>query len=189
MSAATPTTRAFALRAGVLLLLATTLCAVAASCTQDPWKAAQPGEHATRAVIPSTRTGRLKNYPCGACHNPTMARTGKLPANHREIHIQHFEGADQCGVCHNTEAMNTLRLATGAAIPLDASYQLCGQCHAEKFADWKISAHGKRVGRWRGPTHSNTCPDCHNAHTPAIGPMKASPAPPFPKLGIKKGEH
>lgn len=189
MSAAISPTRGAGLRVGATLLLALCALGATASCGQEAWQPPEPVEHAPRSIIVSTRVGRLKNHPCDQCHNPTMARTGKLPANHREIQIDHFEGAQTCGTCHDVEDMNSLHLVSGKPVALDAAHDLCGQCHAEKVADWKIGAHGKHVGRWSGPTNRYTCPDCHNPHSPGLGTLTARPAPPFPRLGIPKGEH
>ena len=43
-----------------------------------------------------------------------------------------------------------LHLASGEPVPFDESYRLCGQCHGEKYRDWRAGVHGRRVGEWNG---------------------------------------
>ena len=61
-----------------------------------------------------------------------------------------------------------LRLASGDTVPFTESYRLCGQCHGDKFRDWRLGVHGKRIGRWDGQKVYFLCVNCHNPHTPGF---------------------
>jgi hypothetical protein len=65
-----------------------------------------------------------------------------------------------------------LRLASGATVPFTESYRLCGQCHGDKFRDWRAGIHGKRVGSWDGAKTYLLCVSCHNPHSPGFKGVK-----------------
>jgi len=54
---------------------------------------------------------------------------------------------------------------------------LCGQCHGEKYRDWRVGVHGKRTGDWNGKKRYLLCAHCHNPHTPRFSPIKPLPPP------------
>jgi hypothetical protein len=77
-----------------------------------------------------------------------------------------------CLDCHDLQNRDRLRLASGATIPFTESYRLCGQCHGDKFRDWRLGIHGKRVGQWDGAKTYLLCVSCHNPHSPAFKGVK-----------------
>lgn len=180
--------RATGTRLGGLLVLLVGLGASACSegHTEEPQVASEPS---TAKVTIAPREGHLKDFPCLECHSKFVTGKPKVPATHRAQKFQHFEAVEKCVVCHNTDNFNELLLNTGESISFNESYRICGQCHSEKLADWNIGAHGKHVGSWQSDRTRYTCVDCHNPHSPAREQVTAKPAPPFPKLGIPKGEH
>ncbi|HFE45359.1 MAG TPA: hypothetical protein ENJ18_07660 [Nannocystis exedens] len=143
-------------------------------------------------LVISQRQGKLRDFPCQQCHVHVGASTwgdGDAPRKHRAIKLDHFQGAENCGVCHDAENRDRLHMLNGTTIGINESYTLCGQCHSEKLRDWTIGAHGKHVGGWKGVKHRLVCADCHDPHAPGLDPVIALPAPPFPELGIAKGHH
>jgi hypothetical protein len=73
-----------------------------------------------------------------------------------------------CLDCHDLENRDVLRLASGAPVPFTESYRLCGQCHGDKYRDWRAGIHGKRVGEWDGAKTYLLCVSCHNPHSPGF---------------------
>lgn len=175
------------------------LCAVLAGCgggaaspsdhrTPHPGAASAAAGHAELTV--ATRQGRIGNFPCSKCHDKVAPDAGAREpgrGKHRDVRIKHFEGAQQCNLCHATGDRDHLRLVTQEEVGFDASHRLCGQCHGEKLRDWEIGAHGKHRGNFRDKRYRYTCTDCHNPHIPRPAPVRAMAAPPRPRLGIKKG--
>jgi len=60
-------------------------------------------------------------------------------------------------------------------VPFTASYELCGQCHGDKYRDWKVGVHGKRTGMWNGKKTYYLCVNCHNPQ-PAVQGAEARAA-------------
>ena len=56
-------------------------------------------------------------------------------------------------------------------MPFEESYRLCGQCHGEKYRDWRAGVHGRRVGQWNGAKRYLLCVHCHSPHQPRFKPM------------------
>ena len=137
----------------------------------------------------SQRTGRMANYPCAKCHEGIEAQLEEQPAAHRRMTFKHFEAIKDCTLCHNKDDMNTLKLTSGTVVSFDESQKLCGQCHGEKWRDWRTGGHGKHVGNWKGAKTRLLCTDCHDPHTPGMATVEAKPGPPFPKFGIRKRGH
>ena len=120
-------------------------------------------------------------FPCTECHNKT-----DLPANrtrrtlvddHDDIVLKHDEEHRWCLDCHDTENRDRLHLASGELVPFDESYQLCGQCHGEKYRDWRAGVHGRRIGQWNGEKKYLLCVHCHSPHQPRFKALKPQPAP------------
>ena len=138
-----------------------------------------------------SRQKALENFPCDACHRnvdaAAEAKEGR-PA-HREIRVEHMKEMQRCEICHSKEDRNSLVLVGGSTLAIDASHDLCGQCHGEKRRDWNLNLHGKRVGSWNGKKQQYGCVDCHDPHVPKIAAVKAVPPPPFPRFGVRKAVH
>jgi hypothetical protein len=111
-------------------------------------------------------------YPCSACHDPK----DKVNGARRELQMHNGPGEPEtvlahgaerwCLDCHDAQNRDVLRSASGQAIPFTESYRLCGQCHGDKYRDWKVGVHGKRIGMWDGAKTYFLCVNCHNPHTP-----------------------
>jgi formate-dependent nitrite reductase cytochrome c552 subunit len=122
-------------------------------------------------------------FPCSQCHNkdlPTNRTQRKLEVAHDEIQLHHGKNL-WCLDCHNADNRDTLRSASGTPISFDESYKLCGQCHGEKYRDWKVGVHGKRTGEWNGPKQYLLCVNCHNPHSPKFKKMAPLPPPVRPE--------
>ena len=121
-------------------------------------------------------------FPCSDCHadmEPNLERR-ELEDMHTDIVLNHAEGQRWCLDCHNPNDRNVLRLVSGETIPFEESYRLCGQCHGDKFRDWRVGIHGKRTGYWNGDKQYLLCAHCHNPHDPAFKAMKPLPPPERP---------
>lgn len=121
--------------------------------------------------------------PCSSCHNPEDLppdpRRRKLDA-HEMIVLKHDEKHRWCLDCHDADNRDMLRLASGTLVPFSESYRLCGQCHGDKYRDWRLGIHGRRTGMWNGKKQYLLCVACHWAHAPHFKPLKPKPAPKHP---------
>jgi hypothetical protein len=118
-------------------------------------------------------------FPCSQCHTymkPNPKRR-TLTEYHTEIVLHHAEGQRWCTDCHNLLNRDKLRLVSGELIDFTESYRLCGQCHGDKFRDWKVGVHGKRTGFWNGDKQYLLCVHCHNPHDPKFKSLKPLPPP------------
>jgi len=118
-------------------------------------------------------------FPCSDCHadmEPNQKRR-ELTDMHTDIVLHHAEGQRWCLDCHNPNDRDKLRLVSGEVITFSESYRLCGQCHGDKFRDWKVGVHGKRTGYWNGDKEYLLCAHCHNPHDPKFKPLKPLPPP------------
>ncbi len=84
-----------------------------------------------------------------------------------------------CLDCHDNANRDLLHLTNGKKVPFTESYKLCGQCHGDKYRDWKVGVHGKRIGIWNGKKTYFLCVNCHNPHYPRFKALKPEP-PPIP---------
>lgn len=119
-------------------------------------------------------------FPCSQCHahmQPPNAKRRVLTEYHTEIVLHHAEGQRWCTDCHNLNNRDKLRLVSGELIDFTESYRLCGQCHGDKFRDWKVGVHGKRTGNWNGDKQYLLCVHCHNPHDPKFKPLKPMTPP------------
>jgi hypothetical protein len=118
-------------------------------------------------------------YPCSMCHGMMPVNTTRrtLTAFHTEIVLKHDEEHRWCLDCHDAENRDQLHLASGEPVPFEESYRLCGQCHGEKYRDWRAGVHGRRTGDWNGHKSYLLCANCHNPHQPRFQPLKPEPAP------------
>jgi uncharacterized CHY-type Zn-finger protein len=118
-------------------------------------------------------------FPCSDCHkemkpNP-VRRT--LTEEHTNIVLNHAQGQRWCLDCHDTYNRDKLHLVNGKLIRFEESYLLCGQCHGDKYRDWKVGVHGKRTGMWNGEKQYLLCVHCHNPHDPSFKPLQPMPPP------------
>lgn len=149
----------------------------------DSTKREQPEEY---AVEPPPFSDGI--YPCMDCHAnfaPNPVRR-KLVEWHDDISAMFNHDSENrwCLDCHDLNNRNFLRLASGKLLDFKESYKLCGQCHGEKYRDWKVGVHGKRTGDWSGKKEYLLCVSCHNPHSPKFPELTPEP-PPTPQGDIK----
>jgi hypothetical protein len=125
-------------------------------------------------------------FPCTECHVekdlPTNRTRRTLVDAHDDIVLEHDQEHRWCLDCHDAENRDRLHLASGEPVPFDESYRLCGQCHGEKFRDWRVGVHGRRIGQWNGAKEYLLCVHCHSPHQPRFKPLAPKPAPLPPRL-------
>lgn len=167
----------------VIAVAATGLAVVARSTAPAPSAAgtsvAQPADQrpAERLEVPPPPFSEGIS-PCSACHAEMPAdRTRRELGMHAEIELRHDEEHRWCLDCHNADDRDYLHLASGELVPFEESYRLCGQCHGEKYRDWRAGVHGRRSGEWNGHKTYLLCAHCHNPHQPRFAPMAPMPAP------------
>lgn len=123
-------------------------------------------------------------FPCSDCHDPEMLlpnpRRRKLEMAHQEIELKHDAEHRWCLDCHDAANRDQLHLASGELVPFEESYRLCGQCHGDKYRDWRAGVHGRRTGKWDGDKEYLLCVHCHNSHAPHFAPIAPMPAPKRP---------
>jgi len=125
-------------------------------------------------------------FPCSDCHDPTLPanpRRRALKMAHQEIDLQHDAEHRWCLDCHSATDRDKLHLASGELVEFSESYKLCGQCHGDKYRDWRAGVHGRRSGNWDGHKTYLLCVNCHNAHSPAFKPLEPLPPPTRPRGG------
>jgi len=123
-------------------------------------------------------------FPCSDCHDPDIpVNTKRRPmrAAHEEIVLDHDEEHRWCLDCHDTEDRDRLHLASGELVEFEESYRLCGQCHGDKYRDWRAGIHGRRRGSWDGHKTYLLCVNCHDSHSPRFKPIRPEPAPIAPR--------
>jgi hypothetical protein len=121
-------------------------------------------------------------FPCSSCHVEPGDRTRRELGFHEEIKLNHGPPENRwCLDCHDSVNRDVLHLTNGDPVPFTESYRLCGQCHGDKYRDWRLGVHGKRVGQWNGQKTYFLCVNCHNPHSPAFKPLKPEPRPVRPE--------
>jgi hypothetical protein len=123
-------------------------------------------------------------FPCTDCHDPEIpvnTTRRELTMSHQEIELRHDEEHRWCLDCHSAEDRDKLHLASGELIEFTESYRLCGQCHGDKYRDWRAGVHGRRSGQWNGQKTYLLCVHCHDSHAPAFPKLEAMPAPNPPR--------
>jgi len=158
--------------ASARLAVALTLLALAAAAQASAPAAQQPAapkkpEALVQAQPPPFSEGI---FPCSSCHADMKDRNRRELAFHDEQQRVFDHDAEHrwCLDCHDYENRDVLRLASGATVPFTESYRLCGQCHGDKYRDWRAGVHGKRVGQWDGDKTYFLCVNCHNPHSPGF---------------------
>jgi hypothetical protein len=171
-----------------LAALAAIVCLAAVPALAAPPKEA-PAEGKGPAVRPVPQFPVPKPpftpgiFPCSDCHKdmkPNPARR-ELKDEHTNIVLNHAQGQRWCLDCHDTYDRDRLHLVNGQKIRFEESYLLCGQCHGDKYRDWKVGVHGKRTGMWNGEKQYLLCVHCHNPHDPAFKPLQPMPPPVRPE--------
>ncbi len=121
-------------------------------------------------------------FPCSQCHKymKPNSKPRALTEYHTEIVLHHAEGQRWCTDCHNLVNRDKLRLVSGELVDFTESFRLCGQCHGDKFRDWKVGVHGRRTGDWNGDKQYLLCVHCHNPHDPKFKALKPMPPPDRP---------
>ncbi len=120
-------------------------------------------------------------FPCSQCHEGAGDDTRRQLAFHEEIQARLAHGPNWCLGCHDLAQRDVIHLSNGERIPFTESYRLCGQCHYDKYRDWRLGIHGKRVGRWDGAKTTLLCVSCHDPHAPRFASLKPEPRPPTAK--------
>lgn len=137
-------------------------------------------------------------FPCMECHKDQKDPARRELGFHDEQQSIFDHDAEHrwCLDCHDLENRDVLRLASGAPVPFTESYRLCGQCHGDKYRDWRLGVHGKRVGHWDGEKTYLLCVSCHNPHSPRFKGVKevvvdgkATVAPTLEKLRPEPRPH
>ncbi len=126
-------------------------------------------------------------FPCSDCHADMEVNPERraLTEEHANIRFTHDSEHRWCLDCHHPTDRDFLRLASGEKVPFTESYRLCGQCHGDKYRDWRVGVHGRRKGRWNGHKTYLLCVHCHNPHQPAFRPLKPEPPPVRPAPGLQ----
>ncbi len=166
------------MRAAVILTIA--VAAVGLSAASDEHTAATPAvSHPAKGP-----TGELIQaepppftegiYPCSSCHDKPGDSTPRALGFHDEIQQVVSHGENRwCLDCHDNAKRDVLHLVNGETVPFTESYRVCGQCHGDKYRDWRAGVHGKRVGSWSGAKTYFLCVNCHNPHSPRFRGVQA----------------
>ncbi len=129
-------------------------------------------------------------FPCSDCHSAMEPNAKhRILEEHTDIILHHDEGNRWCLDCHNKDNRDYLKLADGRLVDFSESYKLCGQCHGDKYRDWKLGIHGKRTGFWNGQKEYRLCAHCHNPHSPRFKELKPEPAPLKPQKYMRVKKH
>ena len=156
-----------------------------------------PKPHAPAAAEPQKQVEVPKPpftegiFHCTACHDGKSMKVNtkrRELAMHDEIVLKHGPESRWCLDCHDANNRDILHLASGEKVLFTESYKLCGQCHGDKYRDWRVGVHGKRTGSWNGPKQYLLCVHCHNPHSPHFKPLKPMAPPMRPEaIQVQKG--
>lgn len=117
-------------------------------------------------------------FPCSFCHADMKTnRTRRVVDDHADIVLRHDEEHRWCLDCHDADNRDVLHLASGDRVPFDESFRVCGQCHGEKYRDWRAGVHGRRTGFWNGQKSYLLCVHCHDPHQPRFKSLVPDPPP------------
>lgn len=150
----------------------------------EPGAPAAPAEVAGKLEVPPPPLSDGV-FPCSQCHgkdmpaNPTrrLLNPDDSTPEHGIIsrNFHHDEEHRWCLDCHSADERDKLHLASGELVSFEESYRLCGQCHGDKYRDWKAGVHGRRRGQWNGQKTYLLCVHCHNPHQPGVFPHACNP--------------
>lgn len=165
---------ALTLVTGALLVAQTGVVPARPSPAQAPATGPRPGEHLEVPPPPFSED----IFPCSFCHADLKTnRTRRVVDDHEDVVLKHDEEHRWCLDCHDADNRDVLHLASGEPVPFEESYRLCGQCHGEKYRDWRAGVHGRRIGQWNGAKQYLLCVHCHSPHQPKFKPLAPQPAP------------
>jgi hypothetical protein len=159
----------------VLVICVIALAATGARASPPAAKAAPAAERKPELLFEARPPPFSEGiFPCMECHKDQKDRTRRELGFHEEQQsvFDHDSEHRWCLDCHDLENRDRLRLASGDTVPFTESYRLCGQCHGDKFRDWRAGIHGKRVGQWDGAKTYLLCVSCHNPHSPGFKGVK-----------------
>lgn len=172
----------------VLLFLAVSFTLGSAALGNEPARpsgrfAAERPVDADVSFVPPPPFKDEDMFPCTECHDEDMETDPTprvLEMAHEEIVFTHDAAHRWCLDCHDADNRDKLHDAGGRLIEFSEVYNLCRQCHATQYRDWRMGAHGKRTGSWNGPKQQLLCSHCHNAHAPHFEPIPPMPPPTLP---------
>jgi len=162
-------------RAHLVIALAAALAAPAARASQPAAHPAAPAEKKKELLFEARPPPFSEGiFPCMECHKDQKDPKRRELGFHDEQQsvFDHDSEHRWCLDCHDLNNRDVLKLANGDHVPFTESYRLCGQCHGDKFRDWRSGVHGKRVGMWDGPKTYLLCVSCHNPHSPRFKGVK-----------------
>ena len=172
-------------RAPLALAAAALLAAAGAAAERKPGApsppvTAEPSPGEIQARPPPFSEGI---FPCSQCHDRPGDPKRRELAFHDDVQAMFNHDAEHrwCLDCHDNANRDELHLSSGERVPFTESYRLCGQCHGDKFRDWRAGVHGKRTGQWNGQKTYLLCVHCHNPHSPRFNPVKPEPRPDRPE--------
>jgi hypothetical protein len=179
------------LAAGLLTLLAPAAFAGPPSTPKTSATTAEPPAAQEGIQVPKPPFSE-GIFPCTSCHDGKSmkpdTRRRELTGMHGDITLNHGPASRWCLDCHDANNRDSLHLASGEKVSFTASYQLCGQCHGDKYRDWRVGVHGKRTGSWNGTKQYLLCVNCHNPHSPRFAPLKPMAPPAKPEeIQTRKG--
>jgi hypothetical protein len=175
---------------GARALLLAALVAPLAAAAGEPAHGAAKAAAAAPAPAPKTPENLIQAqpppfsegiFPCTQCHTGPGDATRRELGFHDDVKFEHDAEHRWCLDCHDNKNRDVLHLSNGDPVPFTESYRLCGQCHGDKFRDWRVGVHGKRVGMWDGDKTYFLCVNCHNPHSPRFKGLKPEPPPRRPE--------
>lgn len=145
-------------------------------------------EGAVVTLLPHTPPAEAVH--CQDCHakknKEFILSKKKTTLKHENFAGKHGRTDVACGGCHDRNNSNFLRSTPDARASFVNPSPVCKQCHQDRYKDWEIGIHGKRLGGWNIGKKQLHCIECHGPHSVRFKTMKAEPAPIKPKLGIEK---
>lgn len=125
------------------------------------------------------------SYNCMECHRSVEVKwhRDRVRVEHENIELSHGNNRF-CLNCHNSGNMNAFADYDGSEIAEKDVVMLCAKCHGTTYRDWEAGVHGRRNGFWdasQGAQSRLRCIQCHDPHNPKFKPIKALPAPKYPR--------
>lgn len=144
-----------------------------------------------RRIILKERNLPARYDECHLCHThknrPFMGKKIKTSMEHEGKSAKHGSLDLACQSCHDINHFNYLISNKKFPSSFENSSGVCQRCHADRYRDWLVGAHGKRTGSWNeGSLVQYHCIDCHDAHSVEFKPMDSGPTPPQPQFLIRK---